>query len=309
MQVEDNNALKQLLVNTTSKSIIVIEDIDCSLDLSGQRKSDKPATEVNNGNGSDSMTSKVTLSGLLNFTDGLWSCCGDERIIIFTTNHIEKLDAALLRPGRMDMHIHMSFCSFETFKVLASNYLSINSHPLYSTVKGLLETGVLITPAQVAEVLFGDRDDPDAAIAALIERLKKPEEKPEETKTPGTVVTEDTEKKVEETSKDDTKDKCNNTIKKESAVDLSQKVNSLEEKLELVERKRDEHVIDATELETREKEVALESGEADFSKQVKLLEMKVELLEKKYGGNVKHPPQRGLRQKLRRMAKLWDRKK
>ncbi|KAJ0796060.1 putative P-loop containing nucleoside triphosphate hydrolase [Helianthus annuus] len=29
--------------------------------------------------------------------------------IVFTTNHKEKLDPALLRPGRMDVHINMSY--------------------------------------------------------------------------------------------------------------------------------------------------------------------------------------------------------
>jgi len=173
-QVYDNSTLKQLLVNTTSKSIIVIEDIDCSLELSGQRAKDV-ASPVETPNAQ--VESRVTLSGLLNFTDGLWSCCGDERIIVFTTNHVEKLDPALLRPGRMDMHIHMSYCCFETFRVLSANYLSIDSHPLYDSVKSLLENGVLITPAQVTEILFGNKDDPIAALEALIVRLK---EKPAE---------------------------------------------------------------------------------------------------------------------------------
>ncbi|KAJ6367141.1 hypothetical protein OIU77_003506 [Salix suchowensis] len=53
----------------------------------------------------------TVLSGLLNFIDGLWSSCGDERIIVFTTGHKENPDPALLRPGRMDMHIHMSYCT------------------------------------------------------------------------------------------------------------------------------------------------------------------------------------------------------
>ncbi|KAK1379761.1 hypothetical protein POM88_026505 [Heracleum sosnowskyi] len=35
--VRNNTELRMLLTETTSKSIIVIEDIDCSLDLSGQR--------------------------------------------------------------------------------------------------------------------------------------------------------------------------------------------------------------------------------------------------------------------------------
>ena len=47
----------------------------------------------------------MTLSGLLNFIDGLWSTTGEERIIVFTTNYKDRLDPALLRPGRMDMHV------------------------------------------------------------------------------------------------------------------------------------------------------------------------------------------------------------
>ncbi|KAL6187595.1 hypothetical protein ACLB2K_038993 [Fragaria x ananassa] len=45
---------------------------------------------------------RFTLSGLLNFIDGLWSSCGDERIVVFTTNHMEKLDPALLRPDLIE---------------------------------------------------------------------------------------------------------------------------------------------------------------------------------------------------------------
>jgi chaperone BCS1 len=36
--VKDNTELRKLLIETSSKSIIVIEDIDCSLDLTGQRR-------------------------------------------------------------------------------------------------------------------------------------------------------------------------------------------------------------------------------------------------------------------------------
>ncbi|KAK4394294.1 AAA-ATPase ASD, mitochondrial [Sesamum angolense] len=36
--VKDNTELRKLLIDTASKSIIVIEDIDCSLDLTGQRE-------------------------------------------------------------------------------------------------------------------------------------------------------------------------------------------------------------------------------------------------------------------------------
>ncbi|KAJ6292004.1 hypothetical protein OIU76_023989 [Salix suchowensis] len=43
--VKDNTELRKLLIDTTSRSIIVIEDIDCSLDLTGQRKKKKEEGE------------------------------------------------------------------------------------------------------------------------------------------------------------------------------------------------------------------------------------------------------------------------
>ncbi|KAI6680762.1 hypothetical protein NL676_034643 [Syzygium grande] len=58
--------------------------------------------------GEDGNNNTITFSRLLNFPDGLWSCCGGERIFVFTTNHIEKLDPALLQSSQMDMHICMS---------------------------------------------------------------------------------------------------------------------------------------------------------------------------------------------------------
>lgn len=45
--------------------------------------------------------SSVTFSGFLNALDGVAS--GEERIIFMTTNHLEKLDPALIRPGRVDI--------------------------------------------------------------------------------------------------------------------------------------------------------------------------------------------------------------
>ncbi|PKI46400.1 hypothetical protein CRG98_033204 [Punica granatum] len=125
MAVKDNTELRKLLIETSSKSIIVIEDIDCSLDL----------------------------TGLLNFIDGLWSACRGERLIVFTTNHVDKLDSALIRKGRMDKHIELSYCGFEAFKVLVKNYLGIESHSLFGTIEALLaETNM--SPADVAEHLI-----------------------------------------------------------------------------------------------------------------------------------------------------------
>jgi SpoVK/Ycf46/Vps4 family AAA+-type ATPase len=117
--------------------------------------------------------SKVTLSGLLNFIDGLWSACGGERLIVFTTNYIEKLDPALIRRGRMDKHIELSYCGFEAFKVLAKNYLNIGSHDLFPTVGRLLEE-TNMTPADVAENLMpkSSTDDADICLERLIKAIE-----------------------------------------------------------------------------------------------------------------------------------------
>ncbi|KAL0344270.1 UNVERIFIED_CONTAM: AAA-ATPase [Sesamum angustifolium] len=124
----------------------------------------------------DSSNTRLTLSGLLNFIDGLWSTCGDERIIIFTTNHKEKLDPALLRPGRMDMHIHMGYCTPEAFDVLALNYLEINDHHrLFPEIKRLIRE-IEITPAEIAEHLMRS-EDVDVALEGVVDLLKQKERK------------------------------------------------------------------------------------------------------------------------------------
>ncbi|KAL6011388.1 hypothetical protein ACLOJK_001834 [Asimina triloba] len=134
---------------------------------------------------------QITLSGLLNFIDGLWSSCGHERIIVFTTNHMDKLDPALLRPGRMDMHIHMSYYTFFGFKTLAKNYHTIqedHDHPSFEEIKQLMME-VEVTPAQVAEELMKS-DDPNTAFGGFVKFLKrkKVEDEEEEAKSNEEVV-------------------------------------------------------------------------------------------------------------------------
>uniref|UniRef100_A0A2N9G6E0 AAA+ ATPase domain-containing protein n=1 Tax=Fagus sylvatica TaxID=28930 RepID=A0A2N9G6E0_FAGSY len=182
--VKDNTELRKLLIETTSKSIIVIEDIDCSLDLTGQRKkkSEKSSDDENDKPSKkevkeDHSNSKVTLSGLLNFIDGLWSACGGERLVIFTTNYVEKLDPALIRRGRMDKHIELSYCTFGAFKVLANNYLSLEMHPMFDKIQRLMgETN--ITPADVAENLMpkSSLDDAEKCLSNLIQALEEAKE-------------------------------------------------------------------------------------------------------------------------------------
>ncbi|XP_021856068.1 AAA-ATPase ASD, mitochondrial-like [Spinacia oleracea] len=195
--VKDNTELRRLLIETSSKSIIVIEDIDCSRDLTGQRKKKqdrgedidniadqdkKKAMTMLAREEQDASTSKVTLSGLLNFIDGLWSACGGERLIVFTTNHVDKLDPALIRRGRMDKHVQLSYCGYEAFKILAKNYLKIDSHPLFPTLEKLLAQ-IQMTPADVAENLMPKTSSADAdnSLQELILALQAVNQESEQT--------------------------------------------------------------------------------------------------------------------------------
>jgi ATP-dependent Zn protease len=67
-------------------------------------------------------TDKLTLSYLLNLIDGVLEQRG--RIIIVTTNHPEKLDSALLRPGRIDMKIDFKKCSRKICKEILEFYFN-----------------------------------------------------------------------------------------------------------------------------------------------------------------------------------------
>ncbi|XP_059294026.1 AAA-ATPase At3g28510-like [Lycium ferocissimum] len=180
--VNSNSMLKKLLMETTSKSIIVIEDIDCSIDLTGKRKNkkkkNKETTKDEEEASGNKESDKLTLSGLLNFIDGIWSACGQERIIIFTTNHVDKLDPALIRRGRMDMHIEMSYCRYEVFKVLAKNYLGIETHPLFQQIQRLIEE-VDVSPCDVAENLMPKNASgrPEVCLESLIQVLNKAKKK------------------------------------------------------------------------------------------------------------------------------------
>lgn len=157
--LRSNSDFRRLLVSATNRSILVIEDIDCTIELE------------NRDGGAHQSESQVTLSGLLNFIDGLWSSCGDERIIVFTTNFKERLDPALLRPGRMDMHIHMSYCTPAGFKILASNYLGLKNHSKFREIEELI-TELNVTPAEIAEELMIS-DEADIALEGLIKFLNK----------------------------------------------------------------------------------------------------------------------------------------
>lgn len=95
----DDDGLNRALNDAPSHSIIFLEDID---GIFVGRES------VNQDN---RHRRSVTFSGLLNALDGVRSQEG--RILFMTTNHRERLDPALLRPGRADFHAQLNNASYD----------------------------------------------------------------------------------------------------------------------------------------------------------------------------------------------------
>ena len=88
-----DDLLNHLLLNVPARTIVLLEDADAA--FSNRRQRDEDGYSGAN----------VTYSGLLNALDGVASA--EERIIFMTTNHIDRLDDALIRPGRVDMTVHL----------------------------------------------------------------------------------------------------------------------------------------------------------------------------------------------------------
>jgi chaperone BCS1 len=95
------NAVNQVPAN----SVLLFEDIDC---MRGSQSREGLDTG-NSNNAKENTSSSVTLSGLLNVLDGFHAPSGV--LFVMTTNRVEQLDAALLRPGRIDYQLYMGNAS------------------------------------------------------------------------------------------------------------------------------------------------------------------------------------------------------
>lgn len=70
----------------------------------------------------------------------------------------------------MDVHLEMSYCTFDGFKTLASTYLRIDNHSLFPVIEELLAK-VEATPAEVAGELMKS-EDADTSLPTLIHFLR-----------------------------------------------------------------------------------------------------------------------------------------
>lgn len=146
-----DDALKEAVRQTPARSIIVLEDVDAL--FASDRKSQRG--------------SHLTFSGLLNALDGVGPPLG--QIFILTTNHRERLDPALIRNGRVDLHVHFTAASARQMEQMFAAFYPASAPELAAEFASRLraELGVdgTVSMAGLQHYFIRHRKSP-AAVAA-----------------------------------------------------------------------------------------------------------------------------------------------
>jgi chaperone BCS1 len=105
----NDKTLMKAIHDVPRHSVILFEDIDCMKTgkaRPGQEDhAQKPSPPSSDDKPNIADQFGVTLSGLLNVLDGF--SAPDSVLFVMTTNRIETLDGALLRPGRIDYRLYL----------------------------------------------------------------------------------------------------------------------------------------------------------------------------------------------------------
>ena len=152
-----------------SERLYVIEDIDAMGDTVLRREWKKPQVATKPKNEEDAWLSReketeketLDLSFLLNLLDGTLEANG--RILIITTNFPERIDRALIRPGRVDMIIKFKRCSREILHEMVESF--------YEEIVDIPDDHSLDykwSPAEVNQILFRNFGNPREAVQELV---------------------------------------------------------------------------------------------------------------------------------------------
>ena len=159
-----NGANTEKYIIPVAERLYVIEDIDAMGDVVLRREWKKPVVEEKKKEDDmfDRKEEKDTfdLSFLLNLLDGTLEANG--RIIAFSSNYPERIDKALIRPGRVDMIVHFKNCSRAVLKEMVDSFYEQDvTIPDDPTLDGKW------SPAEAVRILFQNFGDPNAAVAEL----------------------------------------------------------------------------------------------------------------------------------------------
>lgn len=142
--IESDQSLISAMSGVRDRQIVVVEDVDCVFE-------DR-----------ESLTN-VSLSGLLNAIDGIASHEG--HILILTTNHRDRLDSALIRPGRVDMEVEFRSATSEQAAALFKRFFPEADDALATEAARQLSGNVSMAALQGHFIIH--KHDPQAAVRGL----------------------------------------------------------------------------------------------------------------------------------------------
>jgi hypothetical protein len=154
--------------------LYVIEDIDAMGDAVLRREWKKPEVPKEDkkkpvgdawfDREEEDAKETIDLSFLLNLLDGTLESSG--RIMAISSNFPERIDRALIRPGRIDMIVHFKKCNRTILKEMVESFYD-------RKIEGLNNKNLDYkwSPAEVNQILFRNFDTPEKAMSE-IENLK-----------------------------------------------------------------------------------------------------------------------------------------
>lgn len=148
---QSDGSIRPLFASLPDKCLILIEDIDTI-----------HSTNTRIKNNHEKTTNGLTLGGLLNAIDGIVESNG--RVLIMTTNHIENLDPALIRPGRCDKTIELSYLNDETFRLAFKRF-----YPLFQ-IPDHIKWPPTVTPAVLQTYVLQNKNTPEKLLQILTEK-------------------------------------------------------------------------------------------------------------------------------------------
>jgi hypothetical protein len=224
--IKDDNELSAAFSDVPENQIIVLEDVDTQSKVLHKRTRDSvslisssvvKSSDKNDDKLKDDKADRVdkfsefSLSTFLGCLDG--HILAEGNIIIMTTNHVEHLDPACIRPGRMDVQLNLGYCSHYQIKKM---YKSVVENPEAEFPQDILEKipEKLLPPCEVMMTMILYRSEIDLIPQKIYELVAKYiDMKPEEDTSAN--LTEKEETKSEEVKNEKEEDKGENKDKKE----------------------------------------------------------------------------------------------
>lgn len=178
-----------------NKKIIVFEDIDCAGDIVKKRENVIENPKIENRNGLDEVVTQlleiknekkekgheksafsfmnksidddsITLDDILNIWDGIQETPG--RIMIISSNHYDKLDPALVRPGRIDITLEMKNASHD---IIAQMFQKYYNKPINKTLLKNINND-FYSPAEIINFYLLYKNDSKKFMERLLTNTK-----------------------------------------------------------------------------------------------------------------------------------------